>query len=483
MKPNPRVIAPVVLIGLVTAGFFVDRARERQRSTISGFFESQPTKLSSRIAGRVSAILVKEGDTVRKGQRLLVLETESSATDVKAKQALASQAQQAYSEAEAGSRSEDVLRQEAVVAELEASLQRLRNGSRPEEVAAARDRLRQAQAVFGKAQAGPRSQEIAQARAAERQAQARLAQAERGPTPEERAQAKARLDAANAQAKLAESDYHRAEALYQAGAVSKRAFEAARAAMDGARALVDEAQQAFNRAQLGTPAEELAQAREAHRQAKAALDMALAGTRKEDIEAARAARDAARQELALLVKGARSEDLAAAQARLAQGRAALELLKNGTRKERIAQAKSASEAASLQALSAKDVLNERVVVAPADGVVERLIVAKGDLIGAGSPVIQLTDLSDIWLRVYLPEIEMGKVKVGDEADLLVDGVEGHVAAYVESVATRGEFTPANLQTPDERGKQVFGIRLRLRSPDSKVKAGMYATVKRMGQWR
>jgi HlyD family secretion protein len=54
---------------------------------------------------------------------------------------------------------------------------------------------------------------------------------------------------------------------------------------------------------------------------------------------------------------------------------------------------------------------------------------------------------------------------------------------VESIATRGEFTPANLQTPDERGKQVFGVRLRLKTTDKNVKAGMYSTVKRMGQWR
>jgi HlyD family secretion protein len=51
-----------------------------------------------------------------------------------------------------------------------------------------------------------------------------------------------------------------------------------------------------------------------------------------------------------------------------------------------------------------------------------------------------------------------------------------VSAEVESVASRGEFTPANLQTPEERGKQVFGIRLRLKQPDARVKAGMYATV-------
>jgi hypothetical protein len=53
---------------------------------------------------------------------------------------------------------------------------------------------------------------------------------------------------------------------------------------------------------------------------------------------------------------------------------------------------------------------------------------------------------------------------------------------VDSVSTQGEFTPANLQTPDDRGKQVFGVRLRLATPDLRVKAGMAATVKQIGGW-
>jgi multidrug resistance efflux pump len=94
----------------------------------------------------------------------------------------------------------------------------------------------------------------------------------------------------------------------------------------------------------------------------------------------------------------------------------------------------------------------------------------------------MSDPNDLWLRVYLPESKMAKVKVGNDAELHVDGIAEPVAAVVESIATKGEFTPANLQSPDERGKQVFAIRLRLKRSDARVKSGMYATVKRMGQW-
>jgi HlyD family secretion protein len=64
----------------------------------------------------------------------------------------------------------------------------------------------------------------------------------------------------------------------------------------------------------------------------------------------------------------------------------------------------------------------------------------------------------------------------------VDGIPEPIPARVESIATQGEFTPANLQTPEERGKQVFGVRIRLRQPDDRVKPGMYVTVKRLGAW-
>jgi hypothetical protein len=75
------------------------------------------------------------------------------------------------------------------------------------------------------------------------------------------------------------------------------------------------------------------------------------------------------------------------------------------------------------------------------------------------------------------------VKVGDSASLTIDGVEGEVTAVVESISRQGEFTPANLQTPDERGKQVFPVRLRLKKPDPRVKPGMYASIRSLGTVR
>jgi len=127
-------------------------------------------------------------------------------------------------------------------------------------------------------------------------------------------------------------------------------------------------------------------------------------------------------------------------------------------------------------------LKERVVYADRDGQVDRVLVADGDLVPVGGPVIQLGYPDDIWLRVYIPEDQLPKVRVGDAAELAVDGVAGVVKGKVESIATSGEFTPVNLQSPEERGNQVFAVRIRLAVPDRRVKAGMYTTVKKVGQW-
>jgi len=483
MKPSPRAVVPVIVIGLIVAGYFVDAARAKKSSTLSGFFESQPTKIASRAPGRVAEILVNEGDMVRKGQKLLILEADTTAEDAASKEALAVQASEALAEQVNGSRIEDIRRQAATVAEYEADLQKLRNGSRPEEIREAREHARQAREMYDKALAGSRPEEIAQARAAAREAHARLAQAIRGLTAEEKAEASDRYAAAKAQEELAASDFARTERLYEEGAVSRRDYDTAQAALKTAKAQTAEAEQADRRAQLGTPPEEMAQARASDRQAQAALQLLLAGTRKEDIAAARADYEAAEQELILAVKGPRTEDIEAASARLAQATNELTLLRNGSRKEVIAQAKAASIAAKLQARSALSALSERVVVAPCDGLIERIPVSKGDLLQADSTLIQMTDPADIWLRVYVPERELEMIKVNDDAYLAVDGIDGLLKGYVESISTSGEFTPANLQTPDERGKQVFGIRIRLRQPDMRVKAGMYVTVRQVGRRR
>jgi multidrug resistance efflux pump len=293
---------------------------------------------------------------------------------------------------------------------------------------------------------------------------------------------RARLSSADADLALTQKEYERIRTLTEEGAVPQRQLDTATAALRQAEARRQDVAEALARAEKGTPPEELAQAREAFRQAQAQLALVQEGARREDVQSARHAMEAAAENLRLVRRGPRNEDISAAKARLDQTKAALAELEKGSRPEDIAKAKAARNQAAHQAQSVKANLEERNVFAPTDAVIERILVADGDVVAAGTPVAQLSTPSDIWLRVYLPEADLSKVKVGDSAELRIDGIAGSVEAVVESIANKGEFTPANLQSPEERGKQVFAVRLRLRKPDSRVKAGMFATVKQVGRW-
>ncbi|MCO5296640.1 MAG: HlyD family efflux transporter periplasmic adaptor subunit [Fimbriimonadaceae bacterium] len=472
-----------VILVLVVAGIAVDRVRDAKRSELSGIFEAQPAKLSSRVGGRVAKILVREGDAVKKGQVLVRLEATPTEQDANAARALADQARLKSLEVEIGPRAEEIARQSAVVAELEAGLAALRKGSRPEEIAIGRQQLAQAEAALALAVAGPRPEDRAAAEAMERQANARYRAAQRGPTTEERRQAEARLASAQAAAAQARRDAERARALFEDGAVPKAAAEAAATAAATARAREAEAEQVLAGVRRGTPPEELEAARQAYEAARSQADAVRAGTRREDIARLRAARDAARQSLDLLIEGPRREDVLAAEARLRQAQAVLDELLKGATPEQRGQAAAGAAASEAQLGKAEDLVDEGAIVAPADGIVESVLVADGDLVPPGGPVIQFADPSDIWLRVCLPESQLSKVQVGDTAELKVDGLSDLVPAVVERIATQGEFTPANLQTPEERGKQVFAVRLRLARVESKIRAGMAATVKRVGGWQ
>lgn len=480
MKKRLPVI--LIVIGLLVGGYFVDRNRAAQQSRLSGYFENQPTQAASRIGGRVRKILVKEGDSVAAGRPLVELETESYAATVAAERQAVAQAEEAYRAAVNGARPEEVRRQEAVVAETQAALDKARNGPRREDITAAKARLAQAEANRDKVLRGARPEEVAAARAAANVALDKLREAERGPTQEEKAQLRARLAVAESAVDLARKEFERTDYLVREGARSRQQWDVARANLEQAESRRREAGEALLRAERGTTPEVLAQVREAARQAQAQLQLVLAGPRREDKESARQEAIAAKASLDSLLNGTRPEDIRAAEARVSQAKELLDQLRNGSRDEDVKRLKAAVEQARARLAGVEENLAEDVVKASADGIVDRILVADGDLVAGGAPVVQLSSANDIWLRVYLPEAQLQKVRVGDSAEIRIDGIDGTLAGVVESIATRGEFTPANLQSPEERGRQVFAIRIRLAKPDERVKAGMAATVTKVGRW-
>jgi HlyD family secretion protein len=122
-------------------------------------------------------------------------------------------------------------------------------------------------------------------------------------------------------------------------------------------------------------------------------------------------------------------------------------------------------------------LAEMQVNAPSDSVLEVLTVKVGDVLPANGEVATLLLPQHLWVRVYVPEPWLGLIKVGDSARVRVDSFPGKdFPGVVEQVNRQAEFTPRNVQTVEDRIRQVFGVKIRLPNNDDRLRAGMSADV-------
>ncbi|MEI8341028.1 MAG: efflux RND transporter periplasmic adaptor subunit [Verrucomicrobiota bacterium] len=147
-----------------------------------------------------------------------------------------------------------------------------------------------------------------------------------------------------------------------------------------------------------------------------------------------------------------------------------ELLVEGTRPERVAQARAQLAEIDTQ-------LAEMHIIAPGESILEVLEVKVGDVLPANREVATLILPQHLWVRVYVPESWLGRIKIGDEVRVNVDSWPGtDFKGVVEQINRQAEFTPRNVQTVEERVKQVFGIKIKLDNRENKLRAGMSADV-------
>jgi multidrug resistance efflux pump len=183
-----------------------------------------------------------------------------------------------------------------------------------------------------------------------------------------------------------------------------------------------------------------------------------------------------RENLALLEAGTRDEQIAQAEARLEEATQAWQLMVNGYRKEEIAAAKAAVDTAEAGLAAINRQIEELRVTAPVNGVVEAVDLEPGDLVTANAPMVSLMDTSDLWVRAYLPEDELN-ISVGQEVRVTVDSYrEREFTGQITFIARQAEFTPGNVQTPEERSKQVFRAKVTLLDGQSDLRPGMAADV-------
>jgi HlyD family secretion protein len=266
--------------------------------------------------------------------------------------------------------------------------------------------------------------------------------------------------------------------------------------------LVDEGQSVHKGALLarlddGELASVVAQNRAALEEAETRLAELKAGSRPQEIGQAEANLGARKAELTRLQKDyERAEILhengaistsqydaakSSYEERRAQVHHALEslsLAKEGPRKEDIEGAADRVR----QAKAAKGVSEERLkdtfIYAPFSGVILRKNVELGETVSQGEPVYTIGDLESPWIKVYVKEDKLGLVKLGQRAKISSDTYPGKVYdGWVSFISSEAEFTPKSVQTPEERVKLVFGVKVRVHNVNDELKPSMPADVR------
>jgi multidrug resistance efflux pump len=194
----------------------------------------------------------------------------------------------------------------------------------------------------------------------------------------------------------------------------------------------------------------------------------------EELDAAQGQLVARTKELQVLEEGSRQEDIAAARAQLDGATAALDLMLAGYRQEEIAQARAKVEAAESALAAILVQTGELNIVAPMNGVVESLELRPGDLTAPGGPVMSMMESEELWIRAYLPE--RLHLEIGQIVRVTVDAFSDEFAGEVTFISRQAEFTPSNVQTPEERSKQVFRIKVTIRDGQDRLRPGMSADV-------
>ncbi len=165
----------------------------------------------------------------------------------------------------------------------------------------------------------------------------------------------------------------------------------------------------------------------------------------------------------------------AAQAQLREGRAALALVREGPRRERIAQGRARLREAEAALREAETRLGYARLAAPTAGVVTAKHAEPGEQVNPGSPVVTVGDLASCWLRAYIPETELGRVKLGQKVRVTSDTYKGKsYEGTITFISPEAEFTPKNVQTEKERVKLVYRIKVTIPNPQQELKPGMPA---------
>ncbi len=258
------------------------------------------------------------------------------------------------------------------------------------------------------------------------QAQAHLDELNAGSRSAEIEQSDAAVKEARAQMDLARADWERAQTLYKNQDISTSQFDQARTKFSAANAVLTQAEQRFALVKEGPRKEEIAGARAQLARAQAAVGTAEANR----IELRR-----------------KQQELGARRAEIDRARA-----QTGMTQTQIA---------------------DTVIASPIDGVVLTKSAEPGEVVAAGTTIVSIGDIDHPWLRAYVGETDLGRVKLGARVNLMTDSYPGKVYnGTVSFIASEAEFTPKQIQTKEERVKMVYRIKVDVDNTARELKNNM-----------
>ena len=150
-------------------------------------------------------------------------------------------------------------------------------------------------------------------------------------------------------------------------------------------------------------------------------------------------------------------------------------VKNLSRPEELMQAKANLDKALANVNLIKKNLSDCYVTSPSSGFITKKFIEAGETAGMMSSLFQVADLSSVELVIYIPETELGKIKLNQQAEISVDTFpEKNFEGKVIYISPQAEFTPKNIQTQEERTKLVFAVKIKIDNPDFELKDGMPA---------
>lgn len=292
-------------------------------------------------------------------------------------------------------------------------------------VASAQSALQQLQTTI-EYQAATIDSDISTRRAELAQMQAHLDELLAGSRPQEIQQAQSAVADAKAWNDQAKSDWERAQTLFSREDISKSQFDQARAKLDSTAAQLRQAQ----------------------------------------------------DRLALVQEGPRKEDIAGARAQVARAQAAVQTAEANRielrrKQEELTARRSEIDRTRAQVGMTQTQIADSTIIAPIDGVVLVKSAEAGEVLAAGTTIVSLGDIAHPWLRAYINETDLGRIKLGGKVKLSTDSFPGKTYdGRISFISSEAEFTPKQIQTKEERVKLVYRIKIDVDNPHQELKNNM-----------